>query len=191
MNPRDSVTPQVLLVNLLIAMMSDTYTDIKENADIEWKFSRMTSVLESVERTHPVPPPVSLPVLAINFIQWAFFGRVWEKPSEDLSGSGKPDDWDVGGVLWVQKRKKEAAAKAAISELRKNKEQDDYHGLEQRVGRMEGLIQELLVHAEEDRDHREGTDKEMMKVRPPPPICNRCSRRNRGNRGSTFTCHRR
>lgn len=124
----------------------------------------MTTVLESVERTHPVPPPVSLPVLSINFIQWAFFGRVWEKPSEDLSGSGKPDDWDVGGVLWVQKRKKEAAAKAAISELRKKKELDEEEGLEQRVGRVEELIQELLVHAEEDRDHREGMHKDSMRA---------------------------
>jgi hypothetical protein len=46
----------------------------------------------------------------------------WEKPSLDLSGSGKPDDWDTGGVLWVQKRKKEAASRAAIAEIRKKRE---------------------------------------------------------------------
>jgi len=144
----------VLLVNLLIAMMSDTYTNIKENADIEWKYTRMTNVLEAVERTHPLPPPISLPVVTLNFIQWAFFGRRWEKPSLDLSGSGKPDDWDTGGVLWVQKRKKEAASRAAIAEIRKQKEIEDELGLEARTKRLEALMQELLVHAEQSADER-------------------------------------
>uniref|UniRef100_A0A7S3B8D3 Ion transport domain-containing protein n=1 Tax=Haptolina ericina TaxID=156174 RepID=A0A7S3B8D3_9EUKA len=144
----------VLLVNLLIAMMSDTYTNIKENADIEWKYTRMTNVLEAVERTHPLPPPLSLPVLTLNFIQWAFFGRRWEKPSLDLSGSGKPDDWDTGGVLWVQKRKKEAASRAAIAELRKTKEIEDELGTDARVKRLEGLMQELLVHVESWAEQR-------------------------------------
>ena len=37
-------------------------------------------------------------------------------------------------------------------------------GLEQRVGRVEELIQELLVHAEEDRDYREGMHKDSMRA---------------------------
>ena len=37
---------QVLLVNLLIAMMSETYSRIKRNADDEWKFKRVAVVDE-------------------------------------------------------------------------------------------------------------------------------------------------
>ena len=36
----------VLLVNLLIAMMSQTYSYVKDNASAEWKFSRVETVLE-------------------------------------------------------------------------------------------------------------------------------------------------
>lgn len=60
----------VLLVNLLIAMMSDTYSDIKEKADVEWKFARVSSVLEAIERTHPLPPPFSLPLMLWRFLVW-------------------------------------------------------------------------------------------------------------------------
>merc|ERR550514_453838 len=60
----------VLLVNLLIAMMSDTYSKIKDNADVEWKFGRVNSVLEAVERTHPVPPPFSAPLMLFRFVKW-------------------------------------------------------------------------------------------------------------------------
>ena len=62
-------------------------------------------------------------------------------PSLDLSRSGKPDEWDVGGVLWVQKRKKEAASRAAIAEIRKRKEDNFDRSTEARAKRMEGLIQ--------------------------------------------------
>ena len=46
-----------------------------------------------------------------------------QRHTDELTRQGLVNDayTDVGGVLWVQKRKKEAAAKAAISELRKNK----------------------------------------------------------------------
>merc|ERR1712185_596033 len=65
----------VLLVNLLIAMMSETYQKIKRSADVEWKFGRVNSVLEAVERTHPMPPPFSAPLMLVRFLQWLVVGR--------------------------------------------------------------------------------------------------------------------
>ena len=60
----------VLLVNLLIAMMSETYSSIKENADVEWKFGRVSQVIEAMERTHALPPPFSLPLMLVRFLWW-------------------------------------------------------------------------------------------------------------------------
>mmetsp|Transcript_9943 Transcript_9943/g.28938 ORF Transcript_9943/g.28938 Transcript_9943/m.28938 type:complete len:1510 (+) Transcript_9943:1910-6439(+) len=61
-----SFTTQVVLVNLLIAMMSETYEKIKENADNEWKYSRVFVVDEFVSSVYWIPPPVSLPFLVLE-----------------------------------------------------------------------------------------------------------------------------
>jgi len=58
-----SFLTQVVLVNLLIAMMSETYEKIKENADNEWKYSRVYVVDEFVSSVFWIPPPFSLPFL--------------------------------------------------------------------------------------------------------------------------------
>lgn len=62
------VVSNIVLVNLLIAMMGDTYGTIKEKADEEWKFGRLRSVVEANERMHPLPPPLNLPITFSYFI---------------------------------------------------------------------------------------------------------------------------
>ncbi|XP_057313101.1 serine/threonine-protein phosphatase 6 regulatory ankyrin repeat subunit B-like isoform X3 [Hydractinia symbiolongicarpus] len=49
----------IVLVNLLIAMMSDTYAKIEEKSEIEWKFGR-GSVIWNMTKTTSVPAPVNL-----------------------------------------------------------------------------------------------------------------------------------
>ena len=44
-------------------MMSETYEKIKENADNEWKYSRVYVVDEFVSSVFWIPPPFSLPFL--------------------------------------------------------------------------------------------------------------------------------
>jgi len=61
---------QVMLVNLLIAMMGDTYSTVKENADKEWKFYRYGLVTEFIS-TSAYPPPFNLIFGPISFFyQW-------------------------------------------------------------------------------------------------------------------------
>ena len=57
-----SFLTQVVLVNLLIAMMSETYTKVQEFGEVEWRYFRLYIVEEFV-RSHWIPPPFSLPVL--------------------------------------------------------------------------------------------------------------------------------
>ena len=62
------VISQIVLVNLLIAMMGYTFGAIKERADEEWKFGRVASVMQATERMSPIPPPFNLPQTLLELI---------------------------------------------------------------------------------------------------------------------------
>jgi len=47
---------QIVLLNLLVAIMGDTWNTISENADVEWKFFRVNAIAEYFE-LHHIPPP--------------------------------------------------------------------------------------------------------------------------------------
>ncbi|XP_077985600.1 short transient receptor potential channel 4-like [Glandiceps talaboti] len=50
----------VVLLNLLIAVMSDTYSKIEANADSEWKFSRSEMWVVFFEEGSTLPPPFNI-----------------------------------------------------------------------------------------------------------------------------------
>ena len=49
----------IVLINLLIAMMSDTYCRIQEQSDIEWKFG-LAKLIRNMQRTNVAPAPLNL-----------------------------------------------------------------------------------------------------------------------------------
>jgi hypothetical protein len=51
----------VVLVNLLVAMFSDTYSRIKENSETEYCHLRYVFVYSYRHLTDPIPPPLNLP----------------------------------------------------------------------------------------------------------------------------------
>ncbi|GBM25703.1 Transient receptor potential-gamma protein [Araneus ventricosus] len=55
-----SVINVVVLLNLLIAMMSNSYNVISERADVEWKFARTTLFMNYFEEGGTVPPPFNI-----------------------------------------------------------------------------------------------------------------------------------
>ena len=57
----------VLLVNLLIAMFSNTYQSIMESADAHWRLTRVASVKTYVMKD-ALPPPFNLVELAVTFL---------------------------------------------------------------------------------------------------------------------------
>ncbi|KAL1519454.1 hypothetical protein AB1Y20_022976 [Prymnesium parvum] len=59
---------QIVLVNLLIAMMTETYESVKENADNEWRFQRVSTIDEAASAP-AIPPPLSLPILLVEMVQ--------------------------------------------------------------------------------------------------------------------------
>eukprot|EP00026_Physarum_polycephalum_P000682 Phypoly_transcript_00683.p1 GENE.Phypoly_transcript_00683~~Phypoly_transcript_00683.p1 ORF type:complete len:576 (+),score=72.43 Phypoly_transcript_00683:1616-3343(+) len=58
---------QVMLVNLLIAMMGDTYSSVRENSDVEWKYFRYSFVQDNMAAS-PLPPPLNI----VYFFVWIF-----------------------------------------------------------------------------------------------------------------------
>lgn len=58
----------VVLINLLIAMMSDTYQRIQTQSDIEWKFGR-AKLIRNMNKTSGTPTPLNLFTKAYFYIR--------------------------------------------------------------------------------------------------------------------------
>jgi len=57
----------IMLVNLLIAMMSDTYSEIDEQSDTEWKFGR-AKLFRNMNKTSAAPSPINLVTKLLTYI---------------------------------------------------------------------------------------------------------------------------
>ncbi|XP_033639719.1 short transient receptor potential channel 4-like [Asterias rubens] len=55
-----SVVGVVVLVNALIAMMSNTYTRVEENSDVEWKVARTRLITDYLSESLTIPPPFNI-----------------------------------------------------------------------------------------------------------------------------------
>jgi len=63
----------IILINLLIAMMSDTYQRIQQQSDMEWKFGR-SKLITSMSKTDMAPAPINL------FTSWiSYFAKLCKK----------------------------------------------------------------------------------------------------------------
>ena len=60
----------VVLINLLIAMMSDTYQRIQAQSDLEWKFGR-AKLIRKLERSTRTPAPLNLLTTAVAYLKLA------------------------------------------------------------------------------------------------------------------------
>ena len=84
---------EILLVNLLIAMMTETYTQIRKNATHEFRFQRILIIDEFMGTVYHIPPPLSLPFLIMHlakaipqWVLWRIHGktnRSYPRPKPD------------------------------------------------------------------------------------------------------------
>ena len=58
----------IVLINLLIAMMSDTYQRIQMQSDIEWKFGR-AKLIRNMKRSTTTPSPLNLVTKLFSYIR--------------------------------------------------------------------------------------------------------------------------
>ncbi|XP_038070322.1 transient-receptor-potential-like protein isoform X2 [Patiria miniata] len=72
----------VVLLNALIAMMSNTYTRVEENSEVEWKVARTKLMGEYMTPSVTLPPPFNLiPSLKSILKIFQFFRRKYTKKS--------------------------------------------------------------------------------------------------------------
>jgi len=130
------VISQIVLVNLLIAMMGYTFGAIKDNSEEEWKFVRLRSVLEAAERMSPVPPPFNLPqtlLRALRSLVWARLpqacreqlGRCVESLGGSRGFSPIDDECSREAGMAAAKRAKQKVAKRLLLKLKKSEEEGE------------------------------------------------------------------
>ncbi|XP_044175027.1 LOW QUALITY PROTEIN: short transient receptor potential channel 4-like [Acropora millepora] len=67
-----AIASLLVAINMLIAMMSNTYQRVADDADIQWKFSRTRMWMPYLDEGNVMPPPFNLippPRVVINFCQ--------------------------------------------------------------------------------------------------------------------------
>ena len=130
-------------------MMSDTYQKIKEDSDVEWKFARVSNILEAIERTHPVPPPFSAPLLLSRFIWWVGYSGLNKGLSEEEQEEAEDVEWKRDGKLLKLKRKREKIARFTLQNMRKQQDEEEETCPDGRLKRIETLVEEVLVFSED------------------------------------------
>merc|ERR1719510_2777983 len=68
----------IVLINLLIAMMSDTYQRIQQDSDIEWTKGR-TTLIRNMHRTTASPPPINLITTWVLYLYQTYKRRMKKK----------------------------------------------------------------------------------------------------------------
>jgi hypothetical protein len=108
----------VVLVNLLIAMMGYTFSKVNDQADQEWKFGRVSTIIQLKERFCEVPPPLNLPITLYTFVR--FFGRKIFRRGEGDDASGEEHVKE----LKAAKKAKAKVARRLLFALKRSQEDE-------------------------------------------------------------------
>jgi len=113
----------VILVNLLVAMFSDTYSRIKANSELEFKFQKYVRIFQYLYVMHPVPPPFNMPIVLYGFFR-LLLEQVCGVRSGDQRDAGtrswtplNRDMDDVEGIAYMKRFLRNEAAIEASSQL--------------------------------------------------------------------------
>ena len=143
----------VVLVNLLIAMMGHTFETMIEEADLEWKFGRLQSIIECNDRFSAVPPPFNLPITLFAFVSFMY--------RKATTGTGeqpaKAKDEDQIAEIKVANQKLDKVAKRLLYSLKRAEE--DATNMEEVGGDVKTIIakQETMeIHLHKRIDKVEG-----------------------------------
>ncbi|KAL0113193.1 hypothetical protein PUN28_012405 [Cardiocondyla obscurior] len=98
----------VVLINLLIAMMSDTYQRIQAQSDIEWKYG-LSKLVRNMHRTTTAPSPLNLLSTWITYFVKLCKKRLTKKQRPSLMhlmGGARMSPRSRMGAKWLSKIKK-------------------------------------------------------------------------------------
>ncbi|CAH2076053.1 unnamed protein product, partial [Iphiclides podalirius] len=101
----------VVLINLLIAMMSDTYQRIQAQSDIEWKYG-LSKLIRNMHRTNTAPSPLNLVTTWLMWLIHRCKSRLTKKKRPSLVhmiGMQRQDQLSArskAGAKWLSKVKR-------------------------------------------------------------------------------------
>ncbi|XP_072049788.1 LOW QUALITY PROTEIN: short transient receptor potential channel 1-like [Amphiura filiformis] len=99
----------VVLLNALIAVMSQVYTQVEENADEEWKFSCTAMWMGFMEDVNPLPPPYNLLPSYENMMSVCrklIQPQRWKSDREKLMSSSKQSERELTKTFLRESRKR-------------------------------------------------------------------------------------
>ncbi|CAB1350814.1 unnamed protein product [Coregonus sp. 'balchen'] len=111
------VVTVIVLINLLIAMMSDTYQRIQAHSDTEWKFGRAV-LIRDMSRKSGTPSPFNL------FTNLFFYAKVLCKHRGEFHTSGRDlmtEEEDAEGLPGPDSRSLDMLAHTTLGWMRTNK----------------------------------------------------------------------
>eukprot|EP01099_Mayorella_cantabrigiensis_P000889 TRINITY_DN1377_c0_g1_i1.p1 TRINITY_DN1377_c0_g1~~TRINITY_DN1377_c0_g1_i1.p1 ORF type:complete len:304 (+),score=61.51 TRINITY_DN1377_c0_g1_i1:174-1085(+) len=144
------VLSQVLLINLLIAMMADTYGDVRDNADKEWKFNQ-AFLLSQYIAANPVPPPFNMLYILYRAVTCTPFGveKINEEKTDTEALRIKVQDMRSSYVEEEETKKKNnleykiSCLEARLKEM-ETSQQEDRELLEEHIATLEKLLDGLI-----------------------------------------------
>ena len=151
----------VVLVNLLIAMFSETYVTSKKHADVEYHYQRFLPIFEHHHVVHAVPPPFNIPWLLKDLLEELLERCGTTGVSSGSGGDGGDGNGAPRGVDALHKlaaarpeasRHSSTTSKKFVQEFLKVKTDKD--GELATLKKVEGIIQSL--------DERVGQQLELM-----------------------------
>ena len=110
----------IILINLLIAQMADTYGRVTADGLVRWQFERAALISEYKDTKPPLPPPANLLCFTYSLLQWllAKFCPGFVGDEEVTPGFQKvPDTMQ----LRILERREESALKECLRQRAKRK----------------------------------------------------------------------
>lgn len=135
----------VILVNLLVAMFSDTYTKVLEQAEEEFRYQRYERMYTAQNVWAPSPPPFSFPSNALKLLRLlGRYARGRCSKSRELRARG-----DVSAVGKEVKRRAPAEAKRLQQRYLKRSDLDQSKTVDAKTSALQGAVQEVVAKQEQ------------------------------------------
>jgi ankyrin repeat protein len=129
----------IVLLNMLIALISNSFQNVQDNADIEWKFARAV-IIHEIKKSPPIPVPVNLiHVFAklASYLCCRHCSHCKERSDSDASSNQSMIQW--ANKLMIRKFKEKIAEERDQKPLTKA-------DLKKFRSRMDIKFRTLLVH---------------------------------------------
>jgi len=147
----------ILLVNLLIAMMADTYSVIRENSDLEWKFSRY-SLIQEYSFANLLPPPLNLILYFIQMIYYIINCSFTKPHVLDMEGNG----------IYRKNKKEDNQVKELLEHYKEafleHEELNLKESVENSIQMVRDRVDLINLHRVEDRDYMESKFKSLEQL---------------------------